>query len=153
MSMIVSRDSNGGSNRIPLKWADGYFLSRDGVVSRADGRALKDVPLAQARRYARQDIQHDPLREAASGVTHGRGGSEELVFMEDGACFVRLVRMMSEWERAQLSSEGASSAFVGFPMRAEGDTERGWYWLRADDGAWWLFHAPSYARHLLGANQ
>ena len=151
--MIASMDSGSGSNRIPLKWADGYFISHDGVVSRADGRALKDVSLAQARQYARQDIQHDPLREAASGVTHGRGGWEELVFMEDGACFVRLVRMMSEAERTQVSSEGTSSAWVGLPMRAAGDTERGWYWMRADDGAWWLFHAPSYARHLLAANQ
>lgn len=151
--MITSRHPDNPADRLPLKWASKHFISHDGIVSRADGSPLKDIPLAQARRYARQDIQHDPLRQAPSGVTHGRGGTEELAFVEDGRQMVRLVRLMSGDERARLSSEGASSAWVGCPMPAVGDIGRGWYWLRADDGARVLFHGSSYARHLSTANQ
>ncbi len=151
--MVASRDSDSGSNRIPLKWADGYFLSHDGVVTRADGSALKAVPLVQARRYARQDIQHDPLREAASGVTHGRGGVDELVFVAEGVQRVHFVHLWPNAAREAMERGETVSGITGFTMPAVGDTEGGWYWMRANDGARCLFHGRSYARHLLAAKQ
>ncbi len=151
--MIASRDSDSGSNRIPLKWADGYFISHDGVVSRADGSTLKSVPLVQARRYARQSMQHDPLREAASGVTHGRGGMDELVFVEDGGQRVQFVQMWSNAAREAMERGETVSGITGFTMPAVGDTAGGWYWMRGNDGARCVFHAPSYAGHLFAARQ
>jgi|Wag4MinimDraft_6_1082665.scaffolds.fasta_scaffold53724_2 hypothetical protein len=141
------------AQRIPLPWASGRFISRDGVVSRADGTALKDIPLFQARQYARKSIDHDPPRKSVSGVPHGRGGFEALVALEDGTQVVRTLRLLAHHERAQLANEGAVSMFMPEPIRAEGNVESGWYWMRADDGAFWLFHGPSYAMHLLTANQ
>lgn len=149
----MSLETNETERRIPLPWASGYFLSHDGVVSRVDGTPLKDIALSQARQYARQSIEHDPPRKSANGVPQGRGGFEALVSVEDGTQVVQTLRLMAQHERAQLASQGAVSMFTQEPMRAEGNVECGWYWMRANDGARWLFHGRSYARHLLTANQ
>jgi hypothetical protein len=149
----MSLETNETERRRPLPWASGYFLSHDGVVSREDGNELNGIPLFKARQYARQSIEHDPPRKSANGVPQGRGGFEALVSVEDGTQVVQTLRLMAQHERAQLASKGAVSMFTPEPMRAEGNVEGGWYWMRADDGAWWLFHGCSYARHLLTATQ
>jgi hypothetical protein len=143
--MTMPTDSSDG--RMPLAWASGYFLSHDGVVSRADGRALAAVTLAQARRYARQDIRHDPLRTAKSGVMQGRGGAEGLTGEEDGVQTVQFVRLKSGAELTQAENAGSVAFLPGFTMPAVGNVDQGWYWMRADDGAWCLLHGASYARH------
>lgn len=146
----TSRDNR--PDTMPLKWAAGYRIDPAGVVLRADGSALKAVSLSQARRYARQDIQHDPPRHSAAGVSHGRAGSSALVLlMDDGTRVVEFLTLWSDSERARLDGGGDCSRLLGFTMPAAGDTECGWYWMRTDDGRRCLFHGPSYAKHLLDA--
>lgn len=144
-------------DRVPLKWAARFFLSRDGIVTRADGRAVSALTLAQAQDYARRDIRFDPLREAKSRVPQGRHGDESLVFLSDGAKQVQLVRLMSPDERTLLHgyepAGGMVASLCGHDVPAVGDTNFGWYFLRADDGAHWLFHGRSYASHLFAATQ
>jgi hypothetical protein len=147
----------GVPNRLQLKWATRFFLSRDGVVTRADGSVVRDCTLTKALDYARGDIRFDPLREAKSGVPHGRGGSDALVFVDDGEQRVEVVRLMAPDERSALDGHppagGVVTSLCGHDLPAVGDTDRGWYYLRADDGAHWLFHGCSYARRLFGATQ
>lgn len=157
MNADTTNPREGTPGRLQLKWATRYFLSHDGVVTRANGSKIGDCTLAQARDYARKDIRFDPLKEAKSGVPHGRGGEDSLVFLEHGEKRVELVRLMSPAERAALLGHapggGTVTSQCGHDFPAEGDTESGWYYLRADDGAHWLFHGCSYARHLFGARQ
>jgi hypothetical protein len=157
MSMDTGNATEGVPNRIQLKWATRFFLSHDGVVTRTDGSVVRDCTLTQARGYARQDIRFDPLRLAKSGVPHGRHGGGLLVYQEDGSTFVELVRLMSPAERTDLNGHAPAGGIVtslcGHELPAIGDTERGWFYLRADDGAFWLMHGASYARHLFAARQ
>jgi hypothetical protein len=140
--------------RWPLQWAAGYFISHDGVVTRADGRPLKDIPLAEARQRARRDISHDPVRMSASGVTHGRGGTESLVFVEDGTRMAAFVVLKPKDAREAMESDGAVATWLaGHAHPAVGDIERGWYFVRGDDEGWRVFHGRSYAARVCGAVQ
>lgn len=132
----------------PLRLVAGYSIRRDGVVFRADGTSVTSVPLFRARRYARKDIEHDPLRESRSGVMHGRGDGESLVFDADGQRLVQWVRLPSKAERVSKLRGDGLSTFCGGSMEASGDTDACWYWLDDRDGVHLLFHGPSWAQHI-----
>ena len=149
-----SNQPNQPPQRWPLQWAAGYFISHDGIVTRADGRLLQDIPLAEARQRARRDLSHDPVRVSASGVRHGRGGAESLLFVEDGAWMAAFVVLKPKDAREALESDGAATSWnAGHANPAVGDIERGWYFVRGDDEGWRVFHGRSYAASVCGAAQ
>ena len=140
--MCIAFDPPGAPRRMQLKWAERWFISSDGTVSRADGTPAKAISLAQALRYARKDIQHDPTRH----------GMESLVFERGGDAMVRLVQLRTPSANAAFDEGESVSWLAGFSMLAVGDTESGWYFIRGEDGAHRLFHGASYARHIFSVN-
>ena len=132
----------------PLGLIAGYDIRRDGVVFRADRTSVLSVPLFRARRYAKQAIEHDPLRKSRNGVLHGRGGGEPLVFDVEGKRMVIYLSLPSKAERKSKQRGDSWSTIRGANLEASGDTDAGWYWLTARDGAQLLLHGPSWAQHL-----
>lgn len=139
----------------PLKWASRYHLSRGGVLYRTD--VVQDVTLAKAEQYARGDAAHDPERAARSGNALGRSGGGPLTFAEDGQLMAASVFLMPPAARAELQAAaptgGVTTYLHGLVLPVGGDVARGWYFVKADDGARWIFHGPTYARHYANATQ
>lgn len=121
--------------RWPLQWAAGYFISHDGILSRADGRALKQISLQQAQHYCESNSPHDALVSDCGGV--------QTVFC---------VRLVSDVASAEVDASGTPYRRIVLPMKASGDISSHWYFVSADDGARWVLHGPSYA-HNLSARQ
>ena len=133
------------NERRPLGLIDGYSISRDGTVFRdSDGFVTASLSLKQARMHAKQAIEFDPHRIAATGQTMGRGGTEDLVFTDASGIRVQWVRLPTKAERP--TEELVPVTYVGGgDSLGHGDPQTGWCWVRDAAGSMFLFHGPSRA--------
>lgn len=145
----------------PLRLVPGYCITADGRVFRSkDGKAVRSMPLREAKRCATGALEFDANRLSRQPL--GEVQPESLVYIgqeeiewPDGRIefrpqqYVQWVRGPTRSElqpRVHRSTVSVSSAwFGGATMHAAGDTESGWYRIDLTDGAWILFHGPSTA--------